>query len=221
MFWSRMKAILTGAAVLCGILALSPAGSAQTFPEYDQNPSAQTSTGRENQTSQTGDYRQTPVTAATPYQQAPVRPIPGVRYTTGSVTTTGWEKTLTDGNPNLRRWTWAAITTYTQSSYNKVPAGALAKKDSKENRRIYVRPIHVSPETYAKKREQPGVIVLGDRNSRADLSGRLKTPRQIAQEAPAARSYNINYGVSGKIKAPRKAETIATRQVYGRLVNTQ
>src|SRR5437868_4107187 len=115
--------LLTGA--LGAVMALMPAASAQDF----------------------SDNRQLPANA-----------LPGVRYTTGSVTTSGWEKSLTDGNPNLKRWNWSSITSYTQGCYNKVPAGAFLKQNKAEDPQalkptghIYVKPIQVNPETYAKK----------------------------------------------------------------------
>jgi hypothetical protein len=198
MSWLRTNPLLITGALLAGslgtILIFSPAAGAQDFAEYH-----------------TG--------------QTPARPIPGVRYTTGSVTTAGWEKSLTDGDPNLKRWNWAAITSYTQSSYNKVPAGALQKKQPQEAQAlrplgsIYKKPIHISPETYAQKREEPGVIRVGDTSSHADVSGRVSYPK--AKAAPAAKSYNSSYNLCGKIKPGQEKESLASRQVYGRLVNTQ
>jgi hypothetical protein len=160
-------------------------------------------------------------------RQMPANAIPGVRYTTGSVTTAGWEKSLTDGNPNLKRWNWSSMTSYTQSCYNKVPAGAFLKKKPEEQQalkptgHIYVKPIAVNPETYAKKRIQPGVIVLGDNRSTGSVSGRVHLPKQIAQAAPAAKSYNVNYGVSGNIRPGHDSESLASRNVFGHLMKTQ
>ncbi|MBX9689292.1 MAG: hypothetical protein K2X27_21460 [Candidatus Obscuribacterales bacterium] len=159
---------------------------------------------------------------------APMRMIPGVRYTTGAVTTAGWEKSLTDGDPNLKRWNWSAMTTYTQSSYNKIPAGAFLKKSNRAEQpalkptgSIYVKPVQISADTYAKKRVQPGVIVLGGNNSNSNLSGRVRLPKQqIAQSAPVAKSYNVNYGVAGQVHLPSD-ESLASRQVHGRLIKTQ
>lgn len=161
--------------------------------------------------------------------QAPSQGMrPGIRYTTGAVTTVGWEKSLTDGNPNLKKWNWSAMTTYTQSSYNRVPAGTFAKKLNNNNVEalkptgsIYIKPIQVSPETYAKKRVQPSTIVVGNNNSNASVSGKVRLPRtnQIAAVAPAAKSYN-NY-VSGALLPSSEDSFSASRNVTGRLMRFQ
>lgn len=153
--------------------------------------------------------------------QVPANMIPGVRYTTGSVTTTGWEKSLTNGDPNLKRWNWSSITSYTQSCYNKVPAGAYVK-NNRPSGGIYTKPIQINPDTYAKKRIQPGVIVLAGNHANANVSGHVKLPRQIAKEAPAPKSYNVDYGVAGTVHVPgNPPESLASRQVFGRLMKTQ
>ncbi len=160
--------------------------------------------------------------------QPPAGMRPGIRYTTGAVTTAGWEKSLTDGDPNLRRWNWSAMTTYTQSCYNKVPAGAFAKKinnnrvdDLKPTGSIYVKPIQISPETYAKKRVQPGVIVVGNNNANANVSAKLRLPHnnQIAAATVAAKSYNVNY-LNGSL-IPSDDSYSSSRNVSGRLMRTQ
>jgi hypothetical protein len=46
-------------------------------------------------------------------QQAGERP--GVRYTTGYTESSGWEQSLVKGQPNLGRWNWSPIVSYTQS----------------------------------------------------------------------------------------------------------
>lgn len=189
--------LITGA--IGALLAFNPSAQAQDVPELNQ------------------------AQAASAQQQ---RMIPGVRYTTGAVTTSGWEKSLTDGNPNLRRWNWSAITSYTQSSYNKVPPGAFVQKTNKPEQQalkptgsIYVKPIQVSPEIYAKKRVQPGVIVVGNTNNTSSVSGRVKLPKQIiASQPPVAKSYNTSY-VNGNLRPGD--ETLAARNVYGRLMRTQ
>lgn len=148
---------------------------------------------------------------------------PGIRYTTGSVTYSGWEKSLTDGDPNLKRWNWSAMTTYTQSCYNKVPAGAFLKQNKPEQMKqlktpgsIYVKPVHV--ETVVPKTKPQGVIWVGTgTNSTGNVSGRVRLPKQnIASVAPVARSYNVNY-VSGNMRIP-DGEELATRSVHGRLL---
>lgn len=160
--------------------------------------------------------------------QAQQKFIPGVRYTTGAVTTAGWEKTLTDGDPNLKNWHWSAMTSYTQSCYNRVPAGAFLPKRNqpaqmqqiKQPGSIYSKPVHISPERYAKKRTQAGVIVVGNGNSTSSVNGKVRMPRQIAQSAPAAKTYGVDYGVSASLTTPQDSY-MASRHVRGRLLQTQ
>ena len=148
---------------------------------------------------------------------------PGIRYTTGAVTTAGWEKTLTDGDPNLRRWNWSAMTTYTQSCYNKVPPGAFVKKNQKDapalrpTGSIYVKPVHIAADAYVKKDKPQPVMVVGTASGNGSVSGQVRLPKPVvASVAPAAKSYNVNY-VSGTLSVAQ-GETLATRQVHGRLI---
>ncbi len=151
---------------------------------------------------------------------------PGIRYTTGAVTTSGWEKTLTDGDPNLKRWNWSAMTTYTQSCYNKVPAGAFVKKNQKDapalkpTGSIYVKPVRIAADAYVKKEKPQPVMVVGTGSNTASVSGHVRLPKPVvASIAPAAKSYNVNY-VSGTLSIP-DGESLATRQVHGKLIRTQ
>lgn len=96
----------------------------------------------------------------------PQRVRAGLRYTTGAVTTHGWEKTLTEKNPNLGHWNWSAMTSYTQTEYKKVEPGAFISKGKQKAPpnaihaqtplrnpgSIYQKPVHISPETFAPRR---------------------------------------------------------------------
>ena len=197
-----LKSLLLATGALGALLAFNPAASAQDVSEFSRQ-----------QASANG--------------APPAGMLPGIRYTTGAVTTAGWERTLTEGDPNLKRWNWSAMTSYTQTSYNKVAPGAYVKKINngttpalKPAGSIYVKPIQVSPELYAKKRVQPGVIVVGNTNNTSSVSGRVRFPRtnQIAAVAPVAKGYN-NY-CNGTISVP-DSDAFANRNVTGRLMRTQ
>ncbi|MBY0547156.1 MAG: hypothetical protein K2W95_07670 [Candidatus Obscuribacterales bacterium] len=158
--------------------------------------------------------------AATP-AQPPRNYVPGVRYTTGAVTTAGWEKTLTDGDPNLRHWNWSAMTSYTQSSYGKVAPGAF-QKDKRPSGGVYVKPVHINPDTFAQKRA-PFVPVSARTNAgsqtASNVSGTVRFPRPASQPAEAvAKTYGGNYtntNVGGQVVAGSGSEA---RDVYGKLV---
>ena len=157
------------------------------------------------------------------FRNAPQNMRPGIRYTTGAVTTAGWERGLVDGDPNLRRWNWSAMTSYTQSSYNHVAPGAmLPKKQVSEMQplrqgSLYVKPIQVSPEVNARRRVDQGTIVVGNRNVNTNCSGRVRAPRPQIAAAPAAKMYN-SYAVSGTLSAPPAGSSIASHNVFGRLM---
>src|SRR6516164_9703852 len=130
-----IKTALIVSGALTTALAIMPVSQAQDFSAYEQN--------------------QQQASPASPIPGV-AHPVAGVRYTTGAVTTQGWEKSLTDADPNLRRWNWSAITSFTQSSYNHLPAGAFLKKNKPEAQQAmqpadskYVKPIKISADTYA------------------------------------------------------------------------
>lgn len=171
---------------------------------------------------------QAPMAAAPAPQQPPRNYVPGVRYTTGAVTTSGWEKTLTDGDPNLRHWNWSAMTSYTQSSYGKVPAGAY-QKEKRPSSGVYVKPVHINPDTYAQKR-QPFVPIAArtpapartnaGNQTASNVSGTVRFNKPAAGQPveAVAKTYGSNYtntNVGGQIVAGSGSET---RDVYGKLV---
>jgi hypothetical protein len=71
-----------------------------------------------------------------------------MRYTSGSTTTSNWERSLVKGTPNLGHFYWSPITSYSQN-YVKVPLPAndkLANAQAPAPRQpgsIYVKPTHV------------------------------------------------------------------------------
>ncbi len=69
---------------------------------------------------------------------------PGVRYTTGTyvVSGPGWEKQLTNGNPNLGHWNWIPVLGYTQSTGTTSKQAIHAPMP--EHRSFYVKPNHVA-----------------------------------------------------------------------------
>lgn len=71
-----------------------------------------------------------------------------VRVTTGSVTVTGWEKSLIRGNPNLRHYQWHPITSNVQGRQPvrpvKTPDKLYVKKHpAKRHKSVYVKPKHI------------------------------------------------------------------------------
>lgn len=151
--------------------------------------------------------------------QCPPGLVPGVRYTTGAVTVQGWERSLTQNDPNLARWNWSAMTSYTQSSYGKVPAGHYVNQTQKPQGGIYKKPVHINPETYAQKRITKPIQIAQRMTSATDLSGQVRFQKPQAQTMTpvVAKSYNIDYtNCSGQLRAGRGNDS--SQNVYGRLI---
>lgn len=154
--------------------------------------------------------------------------IPGVRYTTGATRTVGWEKQLIEGDPNLGRWHWSAMTNYTQSQYNRVPPGHFLQS-SKSNSNpmvarkapgnIYTKPINAPLPKNTRIVHRVNAVLLANRpeqHSTLSVGGRLVPQRST--RAAEARAYLQGYrkadsDLSGCLPVPSQAD----QQVYGRL----
>ncbi|HEY9868949.1 MAG TPA: hypothetical protein V6D08_07265 [Candidatus Obscuribacterales bacterium] len=90
------------------------------------------------------------VAACVPAVAEELKPGRGIRYTAGATTSSGWERSLVEGTPNLARFYWAPITSYSQK-YIKAPlppnerletARKLQQAPLRAPGTIYVKPIH-------------------------------------------------------------------------------
>jgi hypothetical protein len=173
---------------------------------------------------------------------------PGVRYTTGAVRVSGWEKTLTDGDPNLRHWNWSAVTTYTQSAYGRVPAGAYLDK-KKAPGGIYVKPVQIQPGAYLKKttayvsnNNEPDYVsnrsaktgtgakliapqyqpvqANNSNQTASNVTGRVrfKKPVAVAAAEPTAKTYSGDYTNANVGGRIMTDSTRSSRDVYGKLM---
>jgi hypothetical protein len=160
----------------------------------------------------------------------PSRPINrpySYRVTTGSTHNAGWEKTLTDGNPNLKRWTWLPVTSYNQG-FVKVEPGKDASGKSLINRPasgVYVKPQQLSPNAFVKPRPvvivSPPPVKTAARNSAStNVNGRIRLSHQELEEesVPATYSYakDGQYGSTTDVSANLYA---AKKDVKGKLLN--
>jgi len=152
-----------------------------------------------------------------------------VRVTTGAHTNAGWEKSLTDGDPNLRHWTWMPVTNYDQA-YIHVPAGSAGPGKSAVQRpaHVYVKPETVPlPINPAYSRPWKPVVIgnasnSGSSHAGGNVSGKLVVHTQpksyTATRATLTKSYGGSYGdVGGKLLRPRMAVTESSA-VSGRLL---
>lgn len=148
---------------------------------------------------------------------------PGVRYTTGAVRVSGWEKTLTDGDPNLRHWNWSAVTTYTQSAYGKLPAGAFLDK-KKSPGGVYVKPVQLPPGAFLKKtttptyeaHNTPGPDYVANRTAKTGTGAKLIAPQyQPVQTSAPNRTAS---DVTGRVRYKKPVAVAAAEpeaKTYG------
>ncbi|MBY0359300.1 MAG: hypothetical protein K2W82_14965 [Candidatus Obscuribacterales bacterium] len=140
-----------------------------------------------------------------------------VRYTTGAVTNAGWERTLCDGDPNLKRWNWSAMTSYTQS-YKRFAPGAFKKDDRKEPGGVYVKPVHLPPIVNDRYRPAPAQIVVGNKVT-TGLSGRVRTPHDSKVVAHNNETKVLTYGdLYGRISPVTANAVSEKRDVFGKLM---
>lgn len=135
----------------------------------------------------------------------------GYRVSSGSHTTSGWEKSLTNGDPNLRHWTWMAITNYDQK-YIKVVPGAHLQRQMKPMKKPtgghYVKPIKVA----LPKRDYTAYCNSLTRRSNNDVSGRVMVSKAVTPTyayAETGRRYNSN----------STGATLSSQDVYGQIVS--
>ena len=136
-----------------------------------------------------------------------------IRVTTGVSTNAGFERCLTDRDPNLRRWTWIPVTSYTQTTIGNGRA-ALPQRPQ----HVYAKPTHVPlpivdhggkvvmvPTGHYVKptRVAPPIVDHGEwavarQGGRAggEVSGRLiaHQPTNARGAQAAAKTYGVGYG---------------------------
>jgi hypothetical protein len=153
-------------------------------------------------------------------EQKSSRPY-SIRVTTGSHTSAGWEKNLTDGDPNLRHWTWMPVTSYDQG-YIRTPAG-----QDQNGRSLLKRPpghIYIKPQTMPLPRRVYHFADPTPRRSVADLSGSVRLPNNkpsAPEPAQTAERKVATYSdISGRLMAPKySAPPSESKAVHGRLLH--
>lgn len=153
-----------------------------------------------------------------------------VRVTTGAHTNAGFEKPLTDGDPNLKHWCWVPVTNYDQG-YIRIPAGADSSgKVRQRPSRVYMKsgtaPLPLNP-AYSKP-WKPAYINYGtpttvkaSRHANSNVTGKLTAKMPFARAAGPAitKTYSGGYGdVSGRVRPTSMAMTESGR-VSGKLLS--
>jgi hypothetical protein len=125
-----------------------------------------------------------------------------IRYTSGAVVRTGWEKELVQGQKNLKNYYWGAMVDYTQA-YKKVPLPSRPELDAFRNKTAsdspaayhYTKPVHLA----LPRRDFTPVADINK-----DVSARLSSPQ-----------------VSAKLSAPQVSAKLSAPQVTGKFVRAE
>ena len=139
------------------------------------------------------------------------------RVTTGSHSSAGWEKSLTDGDPNLRHWTWMPVTNYDQGYVRVAPGMDASGKPlvKKPSGGIYVKPAKV-----ALPQRQYHFENTAPSRSTSEVSASVKFARTPASRAYEGPAQTYSYGeVACKLRAHDVAAMSEQKDVYGRLVS--
>lgn len=132
-----------------------------------------------------------------------------IRYTTGAVVRTGWEKELVKGNKNLKQYYWGAMVDYTQA-YKKVPLPTRPELEAFKNKQgaetqtsyHYTKPVHVA---LPRRDFSPVQDIHRNQDVYAHLSNPTVSAKLAHQEKAAEQA------VSAKLtKAPVTKPEVAT-----------
>lgn len=146
-----------------------------------------------------------------------------IRVTTGAVTNEGFEKDLTNTDPNLRHWCWVPITTARQAYIHMAPGQVdHGKANVARPTSVYAKykPVAVAMPRRNWDLQYPKAIASRPSHSASDVHGSLtysKEPPRIAQET---KNYAGSYGdVSGRLTAPHfNTAYEASTNVSGKLM---
>jgi hypothetical protein len=118
---------------------------------------------------------------------------PRIRYTTGAVVRTGWEKQLVEGDKNLKNYYWGAMVDYSQA-YKKVALPVRQDLEDFRNKQaaerpsggVYVKPVHLPLPT---RQFSPIVrnIETNGRLTHSDVSAKLARPQTSTGTAVSAK----------------------------------
>jgi hypothetical protein len=147
-----------------------------------------------------------------------------IRVTTGAVTNEGFEKDLTNTDPNLRHWCWVPVTTARQAYIHMAPGQVdHGKPNMTRPKSVYAasKPVAVPLPTVRRwDLQYPRQIASrGGSHSASDVHGTVsysKEPaRSIAQET---KTYSYS-DVSARLSAPRYNTAFeASTNVSGKLM---
>jgi hypothetical protein len=147
-----------------------------------------------------------------------------IRVTTGTVTNDGFEKALTQTDPNLKHWCWVPVTTMKQAYIHTAP-GQVDHGSPKMERpkSVYAayRPVRAAMPTVDHGQPFLPRQIAYRSTSRGDVSGTLSYAK-----TPPARAFTgetkvySNSDISGRLRAPRYSTAYSdSKDCYGKLVH--
>lgn len=146
----------------------------------------------------------------------------GMRITVGSHTNAGFEKSLTDSDPNLKHWTWLPINSAEQAYIHRAP-GSFAPPSTPSHSAANAQPR--KSHGYMKCNTAPLPMVTYysrpvEKHSAtsSNVSGKLTVAKVPAVVPPETRVYSSSE-VSARLNAPRMTAMSEAKDVYGKLVS--
>lgn len=141
-----------------------------------------------------------------------------IRVTTGTSTNAGFEKALTQSDPNLKHWCWVPVSTMNQA-YIRVAPGQVdhGKPNVARPKSVYAasKPVAVPlPQVRRFDLQYPRHIASSGSRSNSDVRATVSYSRNPVTET---KMYSYS-DVSGRLSAPRTAYN-ESKDVYGKLVH--
>lgn len=139
----------------------------------------------------------------------------GMRITVGSHSNAGFEKSLTEGDPNLKHWTWLPINSAEQAYIHKAP-GSLASGNAAPRKSHGYMKCNTAPLPMVTYYNKP--VEKREKRTNSDVSARLTVAKAPPPLATETRVYRYS-DVSGRLNAPRMTAMSEAKDVYGKLIS--
>jgi hypothetical protein len=147
-----------------------------------------------------------------------------IRVTTGTVTNDGFEKALTETDPNLKHWCWVPVTTMRQAYIHTAPGQVdhgTARMERPKSVYAAYRPVRAAMPTVNHGDPVMPRQIAWRSGSRGDVNGTVSYAKTPATRAAEGETKVYSYGdVSGRLRAPRYNTAFGdSKDCYGKLVH--
>jgi hypothetical protein len=136
----------------------------------------------------------------------------GMRITVGNHSSAGFEKSLTEGDPNLKHWTWLPISSAEQAYIHKAPGSLASGNAAPHKSRGYMK-CNTAPLPMVTYYSKPV-----EKHASTDVSAKLTASKAPTPVATETRVYRYS-DVSGRLNAPPMTAMSEAKDVYGNLVS--